>query len=115
MPPIRASKLRYYADSNFLERRLPAPRLCAGGFATALPPRADDWLGRKRSVHERLEKAWSEMVSATGRAPELGPSPADEVPQRPYYHPHSRGDELPGHSERPQPQGPGSEDDEIPR
>ena len=57
MPPIRASKLRYYADGNFLERRLPAPRVGAGGFATALPPRANDWLGQKQSVHERLEKA----------------------------------------------------------
>jgi type IV secretion system protein VirD4 len=116
VPPIRARKLRYYADGNFLQRRLPAPRVGTAGFAAALPPRANDWLGQKRSVHERLEKAWSEMVSATGRAPELGPSLSDEVPHRPDHDRGLRADQFPAHAEGPQPPRlDDEEDDEIPR
>ena len=71
-PTTSASKLKYYADGNFRERRLPAPQLRSCSFAGALPPRRDDWLGQTRGVHEHLEKAWSEMVSNTtaGRSPE---------------------------------------------
>jgi type IV secretion system protein VirD4 len=115
VPPIRASKLKYYADRNFRERRLPAPQLRSCSFAGALPPRPDDWLGQTCGVHEHLEKAWSEMVSNTtaGRSPETeqqldlrGGLEQRDLRSR------SRSDSLPDRDVGPDPS---DEDDEIPR
>ena len=62
-PPIRAQKLRYYADGNFLERRRAAPDVAMGHTHDA-PARADDWSGMTRTVHPKLDKAWAEIVAA---------------------------------------------------
>ncbi|KPY39816.1 hypothetical protein ALO48_200066 [Pseudomonas syringae pv. rhaphiolepidis] len=43
--PIKAKKLRYYADANFKQRVLPPPALAAGQYADVPPARADDWSG----------------------------------------------------------------------
>jgi len=43
LAPIKAKKLRYYADSNFKHRVLPPPVLAAGRYADIPPSRADDW------------------------------------------------------------------------
>ncbi|HFK2130537.1 TPA: IncP-type conjugal transfer protein TraG, partial [Pseudomonas aeruginosa] len=43
--PIKAKKLRYYADSNFKRRVLPPPALAAGQYADAPPARPYDWSG----------------------------------------------------------------------
>ena len=43
--PIKARKLRYYADSNFKQRVLPPPTLADGQYADAPPLRPDDWSG----------------------------------------------------------------------
>lgn len=43
--PIKARKLRYYADANFKRRVLPPPVLAAGRYADVPPARADDWSG----------------------------------------------------------------------
>jgi type IV secretion system protein VirD4 len=113
VPPIRASKLKYYADRNFRERRLPAPGL---GFAGALPPRPDDWLGQTRRVHEHLEKAWSEMVSNTtaGRSPETEQQLElrGDLETQPGLRPRVGSDRLPDRDAGPDPS---DEDDEIPR
>ena len=104
MPPIRAGKLAYYRDRNFLDRRLPAPRLAAGAFADVPPPRSDNWLGHARGIHERLEKVWSEMVTSNGRAPETGPEldMAHELPGQPGHEPgHESGGRLPGARREP--------------
>jgi type IV secretion system protein VirD4 len=62
-PPIRARKLQYFADRNFLERRLPPPALLAGRFRDAPSLRAlDDWSNERREVHPKLHKAWSEVL-----------------------------------------------------
>ena len=45
LAPIKAKKLRYYADANFKQRVLPSPALAAGSYADAPPARADDWSG----------------------------------------------------------------------
>lgn len=45
LAPIRAKKLRYFTDTNFQSRVLPAPRLQPGHYADAPAPRADDWSG----------------------------------------------------------------------
>jgi type IV secretion system protein VirD4 len=71
-PPIRARKLQYYADRNFLERRVAAPVLAEGRYADAPAGRGDDWTGRTRTTDARLEKAWFDLV---------GPTP-DQTPPR---------------------------------
>jgi type IV secretion system protein VirD4 len=71
-PPIRAMKLQYYADRNFLDRRLGAPVLAEGRYADAPAARSDDWTGRTRTTDARLEKAWFDLV---------GPTP-DQTPPR---------------------------------
>ncbi len=43
--PIKATKLRYYADTNFKQRVMPPPALADGQYADAPPARADDWSG----------------------------------------------------------------------
>eukprot|EP01034_Spumella_vulgaris_P038063 gene38063-46969_t len=43
--PIKAKKLRYYADANFKSRVLPPPALAAGQYADVPPARPDDWSG----------------------------------------------------------------------
>jgi type IV secretion system protein VirD4 len=73
-PPIRARKLQYYADRNFLGRCLAAPRLSEGRYADAPPVRGDDWSGRTRTTDARLEKAWFDLVAPT--------TTADETPRR---------------------------------
>ena len=43
--PIKAKKLRYYADSNFKRRVLPPPVLAGGQYVDVPPSRPDDWSG----------------------------------------------------------------------
>ncbi len=43
--PIKAKKLRYYADSNFKRRVLLPPALADGQYADVPPLRLDDWSG----------------------------------------------------------------------
>jgi type IV secretion system protein VirD4 len=74
-PPIRARKLRYYADRNFLSRLLPAPPLGQLRPAAAPASRTDDWSGQTRATHAKLERAWSDLVTtSTGRTPEQAPA-----------------------------------------
>ncbi|WP_166803703.1 type IV secretory system conjugative DNA transfer family protein, partial [Pseudomonas aeruginosa] len=43
--PIKAKKLRYYADANFKRHVLPPPALAGAQYADAPPLRPDDWSG----------------------------------------------------------------------
>jgi type IV secretion system protein VirD4 len=88
-PPIRAKKLQYYRDRNFLARRLPAPPLAEGRFADVPAARADDWSGRTRAPHPRLEKAWSELVIASSVNDEAPPR-TREIPLRRKRQKHER-------------------------
>ena len=45
LPPIKAKKLRYYADANFNRRVVPPPALSIGRYADVPPSRPDDWSG----------------------------------------------------------------------
>jgi type IV secretion system protein VirD4 len=45
-PPVRAKKLKYYEDRNFLARLLPPPPLGEETYRDHPPPRPDDWSGR---------------------------------------------------------------------
>lgn len=42
-PPIRARKLRYYLDRNFMQRMLKAPALAERGYVDRPAARPDDW------------------------------------------------------------------------
>ncbi|MES1983365.1 MAG: conjugal transfer protein TraG [Pseudomonadota bacterium] len=53
-PPIRAKKLRYYADHRYSERVLLAPSLDNAGYRDLPAARPDDWAGRIRSADIRL-------------------------------------------------------------
>jgi len=57
LAPIRAKKLRYFADFNFVSRVLPAPTLGDGRYADRPMVRANDWGRFARSTDKRLEQA----------------------------------------------------------
>jgi type IV secretion system protein VirD4 len=57
LPPIRARKLRHYADPNFACRLLPAPELACGPYLDRPQARADDWNGRTAGPAEQLRGA----------------------------------------------------------
>lgn len=65
-PPIRARKLRFYADANFSRRCLPPPRLQPGGATDRPRQRSNDWSGQMRLVDYRLQVPWSDHVAAGG-------------------------------------------------
>src|SRR3546814_1116210 len=52
--PIRAKKLRYYEDRNFLNRLAPPPALAVGPYADRPQARPDDWAGIVRPTDSRL-------------------------------------------------------------
>ncbi len=54
MAPIRARKIRYYADGNFARRVLPTPQVSTGPYADRPAPRPDDWGSITRKVHATL-------------------------------------------------------------
>lgn len=81
-PPIRARKLQYYADRNFLSRRLPAPLLSEGRNVDAPPARGDDWSGRTRTPDARLEKAWFELVAPASTPDQSPPHTREIAPRR---------------------------------
>jgi type IV secretion system protein VirD4 len=54
LAPIRAKKLRYYEDRNFIDRVMPAPALAEGRYEDRPAPRPDDWGGQVRGLHLRL-------------------------------------------------------------
>jgi type IV secretion system protein VirD4 len=66
VPPIRARKLKYFTDRNFLLRRIPAPSLTRAKFdraAVASPAdRAHDWVGAVADVHPGLATPRSERA-----------------------------------------------------
>jgi type IV secretion system protein VirD4 len=70
-PPIRARKLHYYRDRNFLERRLASPERAAGRKAGR--GASHDWAGFLRTPHPGLEREGSELVAAGDEHHEDGP------------------------------------------
>ena len=91
-PPIRATKLRYYADPAFGPRVLPPPTLDSAIFQDRPPSRSHDWGRQVRSRDVRLEPVSSDAPVTTDdggqqlqRAPEIeqklpeAPSPVDAL------------------------------------
>jgi type IV secretion system protein VirD4 len=54
LAPIRAKKLRYYDDRNFMTRVAPAPVLADDGYRDKPAARPDDWSGQVRGLHVGL-------------------------------------------------------------
>ena len=90
-PPVKAKKIRFYADPNFKTRQLKAPVLSAGAYVDTPPARADDWSRAfDRAAAEATKRAVALMDEDEGglrRQPELDitvpqAAPAEEEPQR---------------------------------
>jgi len=64
--PIRAQKLRYFADRTFTRRVLPPPVLSDGGYADRPPLRSNDWGRLARLPDVRLVPADSEIHEDDG-------------------------------------------------
>jgi type IV secretion system protein VirD4 len=60
LAPIRAKKLRYYENRNFISRVADAPALGGGEYRDKPAPRSDDWGGQVRGLHVRLAAAVDE-------------------------------------------------------
>src|SRR3546814_1871983 len=54
-PPLRARKLRYYADRNFTSRVLPPPVLSNDGYTDRPGLQSDDWGGQVIAAPEPAE------------------------------------------------------------
>ena len=54
LAPIRAKKLRYYEDRNFISRVTEAPTLGDGRYLDVPAPRPNDWGGQVRGPHQDL-------------------------------------------------------------
>jgi type IV secretion system protein VirD4 len=76
LAPIRAKKLRYYADRNFTCRRLPAPTLSVTGYDDCPAPRPNDWEGQIRGTDARLIKALADEGEVTSEGLGLDRHPA---------------------------------------
>lgn len=80
LAPIKANKLRYYADVNFRQRVLPPPTLTAERYSDVPPPRPNDWSGL---VIPHL--APSGLGRASEAVDEGGPRPQPELSEVAAY------------------------------
>ncbi|CAM3958438.1 Conjugal transfer protein TraG [Bordetella tumbae] len=85
LPPIKAKKLRYYADANFKRRVLPPPVLAQGRYADAPPSRPDDWHGLAMPAIPAAPVTTE--VLDTGNADDDGPRRQPELSEVTEYRP----------------------------
>jgi type IV secretion system protein VirD4 len=84
LPPIRASKLRYFEDCNFGGRVMPPPALRTGGYADRPEARADDWSGLTASPSSAGPSQSGAEPGTGGLQQERAPAlPARRRPKRP--------------------------------
>ena len=90
-PPIRAKKIRFYADANFKDRTLPAPKLSSDGYGDKPAARVDDWsVAAETDAVRPAVQASAELDEDEGglrRKPELDmtvpqAAPIEEEPSR---------------------------------
>ena len=90
-PPIRAKKIRFYADANFKDRTLPAPKLSGDAYADKPAARVDDWSAAAETDAVRPAAQASAQVDedegGLRRQPELDmtvpqAAPVEEEPSR---------------------------------
>ena len=86
--PIKAKKLRYYADANFKRRVLPPPTLADGQYADAPPARADAWSGLAiPAVPAAPATASADGLENLGTADDGGPRRQPELSETVAYDP----------------------------
>ena len=85
--PIRAKKLRYFADANFKRRVLQPPALAAGRYADAPPSRPNDWSGLTIPAVPVAPAAVDLAPNDTGTADDGGPRRQPELSEVAEYHP----------------------------
>ena len=83
MAPIRAHKLRYYADRNFAARVVAPPSLGTSRYIDRPAERPDDWGKVVRAVHAHLRDRSESEVDEGGLQQERHPSIEDDVAARP--------------------------------
>ncbi len=99
LPPIRAKKLKYYEDANFIRRVMPVPDLGDGTRYPDCPPRRpNDWGSQVRGPHLDLsaDETGHEEADEGGRSQERMPGDEAEV-TRPAQEPspeHDPDDEV---------------------
>jgi type IV secretion system protein VirD4 len=89
LAPIKAKKLRYYADANFKQRVLPPPTLAAGRYSDAPPLRPDDWSGLAIPVVPAASTASVDLTdsAAAAAADDGGPRRQPELSEVTEYLP----------------------------
>ncbi|MCA8073138.1 conjugal transfer protein TraG [Burkholderia vietnamiensis] len=85
--PIRAKKLRYYADANFKRRVLPPPTIAAGRYPDAPPLRPDDWSGLAIPAVPAAPDAAVLTGDGVGTADDGGPRRQPELSEVAEYRP----------------------------
>ena len=86
--PIKAKKLRYYADANFKRRVLPPPVLADGQYADAPPLRPDDWSGLAiPAVPTAPAAASADGLETLGSVDDGGPRRQPELSETVAYDP----------------------------
>ena len=85
--PIRAKKLRYYADANFKRRVLPPPALAVGRYVDAPPVRPDDWSGLAIPVVPVAPSAVGLAGGDAGTTDDGGPRRQPELSEVAEYRP----------------------------
>ena len=85
-PPIKAQKLRYYADANFKRRVLPPPALASGRYADAPTARPDDW-SALAIPSMPVAPAAAGLADITDAADEGGPRRQPELSEAVAYNP----------------------------
>jgi type IV secretion system protein VirD4 len=87
LAPIRAKKLRYYEDPNFIDRIAAAPALAADGYRDRPAPRPDEWGGQMRGLHMQLVATTDEQAGAAdeegGLQQQRHPGLAEEAVAKP--------------------------------
>ncbi|MGC3268094.1 conjugal transfer protein TraG [Pseudomonas aeruginosa] len=88
LPPIKAKKLRYFADANFKQRVLPPPSVTAGRYADVPPARPDDWSGLAiPAVPAAPATASADDLGALGSTDDGGPRRQPELSEAIAYAP----------------------------
>jgi type IV secretion system protein VirD4 len=82
LAPIRATKLRYFADRNFADRVTAAPALAHGVYRDRPAPRAIEWTGSARQPDQRLSVTSGRDASDAdgGMEQQRHPGLAEEAP-----------------------------------
>ncbi|MGU1969264.1 conjugal transfer protein TraG [Pseudomonas aeruginosa] len=86
--PIKAKKLRYFADANFKQRVIPPPAVTAGRYADVPPARPDDWSGLAMpAVPAAPATASADDLEALGSTDDGGPRRQPELSEAIAYAP----------------------------